>query len=213
VHGRVKVLGQPLTPLLTVLPLGILGSAVLLDLAALIADSQLFGMIAHTDMAMGLLLGVASLCVILVDLVTAPAGPEREALSVVAALTGSMMAVFMVFWSVRAEGDRVASGGGLLLEILALVAGALGASLVRRLALGHGLPEGYRLAGAAAGRYVAEGSRYLAVGGRYVVANSRHLAENSGRYLVESGRYLAENSGRAIEAVRAAAPSLTKPRR
>lgn len=154
--GRAKVLGQPLNPLLTVLPLGILGSAVLVDLGALISGSHLFGRLAQADLAVGLLAGLVSLCAVLIDLITVPAGSvARQILSVVATLTGSMVATFTVLWSVRLDGDGTGSGGALLLELLALAAGILGAGLARRLAVGQGFPRSYLVATAAAGRYLA----------------------------------------------------------
>lgn len=180
--GRASLLGQPLNPLLTVLPLGILGSAVLVDLGALIGGSRLFGAVALADMAVGLLVAVVSFCAILVDLITAPpGGVERQVLPFVATLTGSMMAVFMVIWSVRTDGDRAASGGMFLLELLALSAGIVAAVLARRLALGHGIPQRYLDTATVAGRYLAAAamgtgillSRHV---GRHIVVGTQRAA-------------------------------------
>src|SRR5215208_2846148 len=110
--------------MLTVLPLGIIGSAVLVDMGALISGSHLFGRMGHADLTVGLLAGVVSLSAILIDLLTAPVGgAARQALSLVAGLTGGMIATFMVIWSVRVDGDRSPNGLVFLLEVLALAAG------------------------------------------------------------------------------------------
>src|SRR5262245_19753279 len=69
---RARILGEQLNPLLTVLPLGILGTALLCDLGALISGVHFFGRVAFWDMGAGLLVGLLALCGLLVDLVTAP---------------------------------------------------------------------------------------------------------------------------------------------
>ena len=155
--GRARVLGQPLNPMLTVLPLGIIGSAVLVDMGALISGSHLFGRMGHADLTVGLLAGVVSLSAILIDLLRSGRWCRRQALSLVAGLTGGMIATFMVIWSVRVDGDRSPNGLVFLLEVLALAAGVVGAWLVRRLALGYALPDRYEPAGMLAERYLVAG--------------------------------------------------------
>lgn len=142
VHSRVRVMGEQLNPLLTVLPLGVLGSAVLSDLGALMSGVEFFGQVAHWDMAAGLIVGLLALSVLLVDLITAP--PEthaRRVLAKVSAGSCAMVFLFAVVWTVRAEGNATGSAWLLLVELLALGLGVTGAWLARGWVVDRGLPE------------------------------------------------------------------------
>ncbi len=139
-HSHAKVLGQPLNPVLTMLPLGILSSAVFADLAALVSGVRLFGTLAHADMVPGLLAGVLALCALLVDLITATPGTmARQVLGVICVAFAAMVVAFTTVWSVRLDGR--ASGGLFAIEVLALAAGIAGAWLARGLTVGRGLPR------------------------------------------------------------------------
>jgi hypothetical protein len=200
VLGRASLLGQPLNPLLTVLPLGILGSALLVDLGALISGSQLFGAVALADIAVGLFAAGVSFCAVLIDLIIArPGGLARQVLPWVAALTGSMVVIFMVVWSVRSDGDRAPSGGTLLWELLALSAGIVAAIFARRLALGHGIPQHYLDTATVAGRLLAAATVAAGVLARRNIGRS--VARGSLR-VVSGSLWVVSGSQRAAEAVR-----------
>ena len=137
---RAKVLGQPVNPVLMLLPLAILATATLADLGALLSGLRLFDTIAHADMVPGLLAGAVALCALLVDLVTATVGsPARTALALVSASFGTMIGLFAMVWSIRL--DSAGNVGFFLLELIALAGGVFGAWLARGLALGRTLPR------------------------------------------------------------------------
>jgi len=142
VNSRARVLGQPVNPVLMLLPLGILVSATLADLGAMMSGLRFFATIAHADMVPGLLSGVLALCALLVDLVTAPAGSiARAVLSVVCVAFGSMIGLFTVVWSLRADSGGAGNGGLLVLEVIALVCGVMAARFARGLVVGRSLPR------------------------------------------------------------------------
>jgi uncharacterized membrane protein len=128
----VRVLGQSVNPLLTMLPLGLIGSSVLVDLGAAMVGIRYLSVLGHYELAVGLTAGVVSLCTLLVDLVVEPVGTRaREALASASALTGAMVIVLMIVWSVRVGGDYRPGGFMVFVEVLALVAGSVGAARVR----------------------------------------------------------------------------------
>ncbi|HEX6870684.1 MAG TPA: DUF2231 domain-containing protein [Micromonosporaceae bacterium] len=140
-HSRVRVLGQPLNPLLTVLPLGILGSALLSDLGALISDTAFFARVAYWDMAAGVIAGIVTLSALLVDLITAPEESHaRRVLGWVSGATAAMVVLDGCVWMVRSDHQGVGNGGLFLVELVALALGITGAWVARGLVVGRGLP-------------------------------------------------------------------------
>jgi uncharacterized membrane protein len=148
VQSRARVLGEQLNPLLTVLPLGMLGSAVLFDLGALISGTVFFAHVALWDMAAGLLAGLVAVGATLVDLIVAPSpSTARRVLALEAAATGSMVVLFGIIWVVRTVAKPVGVDGLFVVEVLALAAGVAGAWLARGIVAGDGLPERRRPSG------------------------------------------------------------------
>jgi uncharacterized membrane protein len=140
VHTRAKVLGQPVNPVLMLLPLGLLAPATLADVGAVLSGLSLFGAYARADMIPGLLLGGVALCALLVDLLTAPAGSTaRAVLSVVCLAFGGMLGLFTLVWTVEGSGSH--NGGLVFIELLALACGIVAVSLARALVTGRGLPH------------------------------------------------------------------------
>src|SRR5215470_6276435 len=85
-------LRQQLYPLLTLLPLALLGSAVLFDYSTQTSGVRLFGEVALWDMLAGTLAGIACLCTHLVDLlIAAPRSEIRRVVGRAVAGTGSMV--------------------------------------------------------------------------------------------------------------------------
>ena len=141
-QSRARILGQQLNPLLTILPLGILGSAVLCDLGALMSGVPFFGRVALWDLGAGLIVGPFALCGLLVDLMTAPPhGPARRIVGTVTVAVGAMIVLFGIVWSVRADNGATGSGALVLVELIALGTGIGGVWTARGLVNGEGLPE------------------------------------------------------------------------
>jgi uncharacterized membrane protein len=141
-QSRARILGEQLNPLLTVLPLGILGTALLCDLGALMSGVHFFGRVALWDMGAGLVVGLLALCGLLVDLVTAPpASFARRIVGVVTLAVASMIVLFGIVWSVRMDTRATGTGPMFLVELIALGAGIAGVWMARGLVIGHGLHE------------------------------------------------------------------------
>jgi hypothetical protein len=104
-----------------------MGSVVLFDLGAIMTGVGVFDVVAHVDMAMGLLTGFTVLTILLVDLTTALSGTAaHRVLGLVTSATATMVIVFALVWWVREDGTQVAQVPRVLLEIAALSAGAFG---------------------------------------------------------------------------------------
>jgi uncharacterized membrane protein len=141
-QSRARILGQQLNPLLTILPLGILGSAVLCDLGALMSGVSFFGRVALWDLGAGLVVGLFALCGLLVDLITAPpGGSARRIVGTVTLAVGLMIVLFGIVWSVRADNGTAGSGALFLVELIALGSGIGGVWTARDLVNGEGLQE------------------------------------------------------------------------
>lgn len=142
VSSRVGALRRQLNPLLTLLPLGMLATAVLSDLGALMSGVDFFARVAYWDLAAGLMVGVLALTALLVDLVVAPAETTtRRVLALVSTTTCTMLLMFGIVWSVRADGDLAGNGWLVLVEVLALCVGVAGTWLARALVLVTDSPQ------------------------------------------------------------------------
>ncbi len=139
--SRARVLGQPVNPVLMLLPLGILSTATIADLGALLSGLRLFGAVAQADVIVGLVAGGFALCALLVDFVTAPArSVAREVLALASLCYGGMVAIFLTVCSVRAADGTVGNAGLFLLELVALAGGVAAARLAHSLGTGRGRP-------------------------------------------------------------------------
>ena len=130
-------LGQRLSPL-TVMPLGILGSAVLCDVGAQVSGFGLFGIAGFYNMAAGLVVGFAALVIVLADLVTGSSGSAgRELVGAVSATMTATVGVFALVWSVRMEGARAGGPWLLLFEFVALAVGSVGGWFAQGVVIGR----------------------------------------------------------------------------
>ena len=128
--------GQRLSPL-TVMPLGILGSAVLCDFGAAVSGFGLFGVAGFYNMAAGLIVSFVALVIVLADLVTVPSGSAcRELVGTVSAAMTAMIGIFALIWSVRVEGHQAGGPWFLLIEIGALLVGAVGVWFAQGVVIG-----------------------------------------------------------------------------
>jgi uncharacterized membrane protein len=133
--------GQRLSPL-TVMPLVILGSAVICDIGARVGGVGLFGIAGFYNMAAGLLTCFVALVIVLVDLVTASSGSgQRELVGAVGFAMAVMTVVFAVVWSVRSDGHRAGNAWLLAAELAALAAGAVGAWFAQGVVIGRRMYE------------------------------------------------------------------------
>jgi uncharacterized membrane protein len=130
-------LGQRLSPL-TVMPLGILGTAVLCDIGAQVSGFGPFGVLGFYNMAAGLSVSFVALVIVLADLVTVPSGSAcRDLVGTVSATMTAMTGIFVLVWSVRAEGQRAGGPWLLLFELFALAVGGVGAWFAQGVVIGR----------------------------------------------------------------------------
>jgi uncharacterized membrane protein len=137
VHENVSDLGQRLSPL-TVMPLGIFGSAVLCDIGAAVSGVQLFGVAGFYNMAAGLIVSFAALVIVLSDLVTVASGTScREVVGLVSATMTATTGVFALVWSLRFEDHRAGGPWLLLVELGALAVGGVGVWFAQGVVIGR----------------------------------------------------------------------------
>jgi uncharacterized membrane protein len=136
VSSRAATLGRPVHPVIIGLPLGILTSAVLADVGALLSGVTALAPLARADLAVGVVTAVLALCVLLV------------------AAYISMIMILTTVWTVRIHGaGRVVL---LLLELVGLATGLAAGRLVNGLARARvGAPSRTASAAVPAGREVS----------------------------------------------------------
>ena len=134
-------MAQRLSPL-TVMPLGILGSAVLCDFGAQLSGFGLFGDAGFYNMAAGLIVSFVALLIVLVDLVTAASGSAcRELVGTATGAMTAMIGVFALVWSVRTDGQRAGGPWFLLIEVGALAVGGVGVWFAQGVVIGQRMRE------------------------------------------------------------------------
>jgi uncharacterized membrane protein len=67
-QSRIRLLGHPIHPMLVVLPLGLLGAALLFDVVYLVTGDEVFAEVAYWDIALGIVGGLAAAVFGLYDL-------------------------------------------------------------------------------------------------------------------------------------------------
>ncbi len=140
--SRTRVLGPHVNPLVATLPIGLFASVVLFDFSSVASGVGLFAIVARWDLLAGVLTGLGVLVVLFVDVITTPVGTAaRRELGFASAATSAMVVLFALVWWIRTDGQPEASAGLLLLEVVALTAGAAGGWFARGLVTAHGAVE------------------------------------------------------------------------
>lgn len=142
-ESKAKLLGHPIHPMFIPFPLGLLGSAVLFDLIALIGgDWPSLAHAAFYMIAAGILAGLLAAVFGAIDWLAIPGGTRAKGIATLHGLGNVVIvALFAVAWLLR-NGDPPDDAAGLpiVLEVVgvlgALVTGWLGGELVDRLGVG-----------------------------------------------------------------------------
>jgi uncharacterized membrane protein len=140
--SHVKVLGHPVHPMFIVFPLGLLSTAVILDVVQKATDDVRYAETAFFMIVLGLAAGAIAALAGLVDFLAIPARTRAKRLGAIHGIGNAVIVVlFAVALVVRMDADdHVANGLALTLQIagiaLALVTGWLGTELVERLGVG-----------------------------------------------------------------------------
>jgi len=141
-ESRAKVLGHPVHPMLVVLPLGLLTTAVLFDLAFLVGEDPIFAEVAFWNVAAGIVGGALAAVFGFWDYQAIPAGTRAKAIGLwhgsanvcVLLLFATSLALRLGAPSHAPDTTAFVLGlGGL---VLAALAGWLGGELVDRLGVG-----------------------------------------------------------------------------
>jgi uncharacterized membrane protein len=143
VESKAKLFGHPIHPMLIVFPLGLLGTAVVFDLIALIGgDWDSLARAAFYMIAAGVLAGLLAAVFGAIDWLAIPRGTRARGIATLHGLGNVVIvALFAVAWLLRNDDPPSdASGVPIVLEIVgvlgALVTGWLGGELVDRLGVG-----------------------------------------------------------------------------
>lgn len=126
-EDRVRVVGQPIRPLLLVVPLQLFVTALLFDLAGLASRLELFAEVAFWTIAVGLVTaGVAGIGA-MIDLRATPRGSQARRIAMVRGVATSAGAVLFALVFFARLGSHTLGGGLFTLELFALLVGVAGA--------------------------------------------------------------------------------------
>ena len=148
-ESRVKLFGHPIHPMLIVLPLGLLATALIFDILYLITGNGALATVAFWNILAGIIGGLLAAVFGLIDWLAIPGGTRAKQVGLLHGV-GNVVVVglFAVSWLLRLNtAGNVPDTLPLILELvavaLALVTGWLGGELVDR--LGVGVDEGANL--------------------------------------------------------------------
>jgi uncharacterized membrane protein len=141
-ESRAKAFGHPIHPMLIVFPLGLLVTAVLLDIVRLVTGNTSLAYVAFVIIAAGVIGGLAAAVFGLVDWLAVPSGTRAKSVGLWHGI-GNVVVVglFAVSWLVRwGDPNYVPTALGFTLSLvgvgLGAVTGWLGGELVDRLGVG-----------------------------------------------------------------------------
>lgn len=131
---RLRISGHPIQPVLVTFPVGLFACAVLFDVARLFGAPAMMGELGYWTAVAGLVAAALTVVAGLVDLWDVPAGPARRPMVTFTLVIVAMAGVFLLVSLMRAATpERAASGGMVVVEVLALAVGGLAVRLGARL--------------------------------------------------------------------------------
>jgi uncharacterized membrane protein len=136
---RVKLAGHPIHPMLIVLPLGLLATAVAFDIVYLATGDATFAEVAFWNITIGIVGGLAAALFGLIDWLALPGGTRAKRVGAWHGLGNlAIVVLFLISWFLRLPGHAYAPSLvpfvlGLVAVLLALVTAWLGGELVYRL--------------------------------------------------------------------------------
>lgn len=127
--SRLRIANQAIQPVLVMFPLGLFAMAVLFDLGNLLGGPEFLGHLAYWNVVAGLIGGVLAALAGAVDLMFVRNGTPAKRIGVLQTLVNmGVLILFAVILMLRMRTpDRVAGGGILAVELLALAAAVFGA--------------------------------------------------------------------------------------
>jgi uncharacterized membrane protein len=140
-ESKAKILGHPVHPMLIVFPLGLLATAVIFDVVALVSNAPRWAEFATYLIAAGVVGGLLAAVPGTIDWLAIPRGTRAKRVGLIHGV-GNVIVVglFLVDWLLRRETPAAPPTGsvaaGLIGLGLALFTGWLGGELVDRLGVG-----------------------------------------------------------------------------
>lgn len=146
--SRAKILGHSIHQQLIVFPLGLLGTAVIFDIAYLVLGNETMAVVAFWMIVAGLVGGFAAAPFGWVDWFAIPSGTRAKAVGLTHGLTNVVVLLLFILsgwlrWDDPEQPPLLAHVAAFAAFLLALFAGWLGGELVSR--LGVGVYEGAHL--------------------------------------------------------------------
>ncbi|HEX3235770.1 MAG TPA: DUF2231 domain-containing protein [Gemmatimonadales bacterium] len=140
-ESRVKVAGHPVHPMLIVFPLGLLATAVIFDLIALVSHASRWTEVAYYLIGAGVIGGLAAAVPGWIDWFAIPRRTRAKRIGLLHGIGNVLVLVlFATSWLLRRDNPAVPPTGaivaGLLGIVLGTVTGWLGGELVGRLGIG-----------------------------------------------------------------------------
>ena len=127
---RLRISGHPIQPVLVTFPVGLFVCAVVFDVGRLVGAPAIVGEVGYWTASAGLVATALTTVAGMIDLWDVPPGPTRRAVVTFNLVNAAAAAIFLIVCVMRATTpDRLASGGMVVVEILALVLGGLGIRL------------------------------------------------------------------------------------
>lgn len=128
-ESRLKIAGQAIQPVLVMFPLGLFAMAVLFDIGDLLGGPHILGALAYWNILAGLIGGILAALAGAIDLMFVRNGTPAKRIGVLQGLTNmGVLILFAVILMLRMRTpDRVAGGGLLAVELLALAGAVFGA--------------------------------------------------------------------------------------
>jgi uncharacterized membrane protein len=147
-ESKAKILGHPIHPILIVFPLGLLATAVIFDVVALVTATPRWAEFATYLTAAGVVGGLVAAIPGAIDYLAIPSGTRAKRIGLVHGIGNvTVVGLFLVDWLLRRDTPAAPPTGsvaaGLIGLGLALVTGWLGGELVDR--LGVGVDDGANL--------------------------------------------------------------------
>jgi uncharacterized membrane protein len=148
-QSKAKIAGHAVHPMLIILPLGLLATAVIFDIIRAVTDTADLAVASFYMIAAGIIGGLLAALFGLIDWLAIPAGTRAKRVGLWHGVGNVVVvALFAVSWLLRRGEDGYAPSGlalwlGIVAVVLALVTAWLGGELVER--LGVGVDEGANL--------------------------------------------------------------------
>jgi uncharacterized membrane protein len=139
---RARIHGEPLNPIFALLPVAMLGLAVLSDMAAGLSGLSMLHTAAFWDLGAALVASLPAAGVALVDVLAVPSWSRARTVVLRYGLTTTGLTVLILFlWAARLGGEHRAGLALTILELIALGVGVAGAWRARELVVGHDVPD------------------------------------------------------------------------